>query len=188
MDTERKEKWCCIWERCVSGFTLRSAEAAAEKKAVVNSPGCGIWLRERTNAQNWIEQRPEYYKNKTPHTHSCVWAFGIPLAVLRGLEMTWGKDDGWGVNNKNQNKSLGKRGRKEKEREQTEDEIDGEKVQHNCPGTFQSWYVKPAHCVAVDNMTAYTHAHPCAHTHTHTQNLTVRLSQQAMHVRGKFTC
>lgn len=38
-----------------------------------------------------------------------------------------------------------------------EDEIDGEKVQHNCPGTFQSWYVKPAHCAAVDNMTAYTH-------------------------------
>lgn len=35
---------------------------------------------------------------------------------------------------------------------------DGERgrVQYNYPGTFQSRYVKLAHCAAADNVTAYT--------------------------------
>lgn len=42
----------------------------------------------------------------------------------------------------------------EKKKEKRAGDEGREKVQYNYPGTFQSRYVKPAHCAAVDNMTA----------------------------------
>lgn len=43
-----------------------------------------------------------------------------------------------------------------------EEEKGGEKVQYNYPGTFQSWYVKPVHCAAVNTYT-HKHTHTCIH-------------------------
>lgn len=62
-----------------------------------------------------------------------------------------------GCRNKNKpGKKKIKLAKKEKdwEQEEKEEERDGEKVQYNYPGTFQSWYVKPVHCAAGDDMTA----------------------------------
>lgn len=90
-----------------------------------------------------------------------------------------------------------KRNRKEWGQEM-EEAIDGVKVQYNYPGTFQGWYVKPAHCAAVDNMTASSsHTRTPAHTispllhkehtaHSNNNNKNCVSSNHAMIISGNL--
>lgn len=95
--------------------------------------------------------------------HNSTVTLCVQLQIIGLFWLIW--KEGFNKNNKKE--------REEREREREHDGgRDREKVQYNYPGTFQSWYMKPAHCAAADNMTASktnVQMHRCEYMHACTR-------------------